>query len=163
LEIRRIVAALSTVVLERLGLGPALKQLAARFQRMHTAEVRVRIAAASRELPMEIQEVIYRVTQEALQNIAKHSQASRVNLSLGGADKSIRLHVTDNGGGFHAETASAQPMSFGLAGMQERAALLGGTLAIRSAPGKGSTITLELPRYLAQGTRNGKDTRIVNR
>jgi signal transduction histidine kinase len=106
--------------------------------------------------------VIYRVAQECLQNIAKHSQATHVNLSLRGSDKNIRLSVSDNGAGFCAETAGSQPMSFGLAGMRERAALLGGTLEVRSAPGKGATVTLQLPRSSAPVTRNGKNSRTLN-
>jgi two-component system sensor histidine kinase NreB len=89
--------------------------------------------------------VIYRVAQESLQNIAKHSQATRVNLSLRAADRYIRLGVSDNGTGFGADMAKTKPMSFGMAGMRERAALLGGTLAVRSAPGKGATVVLRLP------------------
>jgi signal transduction histidine kinase len=111
---------------------------------------------------MPTQEVIYRVAQECLQNIAKHSGATQVNLSLRSADKSIRLSVADNGAGFCAETARNQPMSFGLAGMRERAALLGGTLAVRSAPGEGARITLQLPRSSAPVTRNGKNSRTLD-
>jgi signal transduction histidine kinase len=158
-ELRRIVAALSPAVLERLGLESALRQLTARFRSMHPAEVRIRISVPSAPLPMQIQEVIYRVAQECLQNVAKHSQANHVNLLLKAADKSIRLSVTDNGAGFTAETAGSKPMSFGLAGMRERAALLGGTLEVRSKPGKGTTVALQLPRTSAQVAPNGKNSR----
>jgi signal transduction histidine kinase len=157
-ELRRLVAALSPAVLERLGLESALRQLAARFQKTHPAGLRLRISTAAERLPMPNQEVIYRVAQECLQNIAKHSGATHVNISLHTADKSIRLSVADNGAGFCAETARHQPMSFGLAGMRERAALLGGTLAVRSAPGEGARITLQLPRSSAPVTRNGKNS-----
>jgi signal transduction histidine kinase len=161
-ELRRLVAALSPAVLERLGLKSALRQLAARFRKMHSAGLRLRISTPSEGLPVQTQEVVYRVAQECLQNIAKHSRATQVNISLGTADKSIRLSVADNGAGFCAETARDQPMSFGLAGMRERAALLGGTLAVRSAPGEGARITLQLPRSSAPVTRNGKNSRILN-
>jgi signal transduction histidine kinase len=150
-ELRRIVAALSPAVLERLGLVSALRQLTARFRKVHPGRVRLRISGSSEPLIRENQEVVYRVAQECLQNVAKHSRATSVNLSLHVSDKSIRLSVSDNGTGFHAETARARPTSFGLAGMRERAALLGGTLAIRTAPGKGTVVTLELPRNARTG------------
>jgi signal transduction histidine kinase len=145
-ELRRIVAALSPAVLERLGLRAALRHLATRFQKMHPAKIRVRFSGIWKELAPQSQEVIYRVAQESLQNIAKHSQATRVNLFVQSTDKSIRLSVADNGAGFQKEAALSKPMSFGLAGMRERAALLAGNLAIRSAPGKGVTVVLELPQ-----------------
>ncbi len=162
LELRRIVAALSPAVLERLGLFSALRQLTARFRKVQPGRVRLRISGSSEGLTRENQEVVYRVAQECLQNIAKHSRATGVNLSLHVSDKSIRLSVSDNGTGFHAETARARPTSFGLAGMRERAALLGGTLALRTAPGKGTVVTLELPRATAQVASNGKDSRTLD-
>jgi signal transduction histidine kinase len=161
-ELRRLVAALSPAVLDRLGLKSALRQLAARFRKTHPAGLRLRVSTSCERLPMPTQEVIYRVAQECLQNIAKHSCATQVNISLHSADKSIRLSVADNGAGFSAETARNQPMSFGLAGMRERAALLGGTLAVRSAPGEGARITLQLPRSSAAVTRNGKNSRTLD-
>jgi signal transduction histidine kinase len=161
-ELRRLVAALSPAVLDRLGLQSALRQLGARFRKTHPAGLRLRIATPCEHLPMPTQEVIYRVAQECLQNVAKHSRATQVNISLRAADKSIRLSVADNGAGFCAETAKNQPMSFGLAGMRERAALLGGTLAVRSAPGEGARITLQLPRSSAPVTRNGKNSRTLD-
>jgi signal transduction histidine kinase len=144
-ELRRIVAALSPAVLERLGLTAALRQLTARFRKAHPAAVRVSISGSLPEFPRQIQEVIYRVAQESLQNIAKHSQATRVNLLLQSTDSKVRLSVSDNGAGFASDAALSKPMSFGLAGMRERAALLQGSLAVRSAPGKGVRVVLELP------------------
>jgi signal transduction histidine kinase len=88
--------------------------------------------------------VIYRVAQEALQNAAKHSQATVVRLSVMRADKVIRTRISDNGLGFEVGV-TAKPMSFGLAGMRERAALLGGKLTVRSARNQGTTVILELP------------------
>jgi signal transduction histidine kinase len=160
-EIRRIVAALSPAVLERLGLKAALRQLGARFRRLHPAGLRVRISGGWEALPRQTQDVIYRVSQESLQNIAKHSQATRVNLSLQDADKCIRLSVTDNGAGFSTKAAS-KPMSFGLAGMQERARLLGGKLNVSSQPGKGVAVRLVLPKDSARVVLHGKNTRTFN-
>jgi signal transduction histidine kinase len=108
---------------------------------------------------MPIQQVIYRVAQECLQNAAKHSKATAVNLCLRETDKNIRLSVSDNGAGFSVGAVGSKPFSFGLAGMRERAALLGGTLAIRSSPGKGATISLELPRAATRIETNAQNSR----
>jgi len=161
-ELRRMVAALSPEVLERLGLEAAIRQLAARFSKVHAARLRLRLRMNQVRLPMPVQEVIYRVAQECLHNIARHSRASLVNLSLLAADKNIRLSVRDNGAGFCADQAGRKPGSFGLAGMRERAALVGGTLAVVSQPGKGTCITLELPVPAAPVVSHGKDSRSVD-
>ncbi len=161
-ELRRIIAALSPAVLDRLGMERALRQLGARFQKMHDAKVRMAIAESAGAVSPQVQEVIYRVAQESLQNIAKHSQATHVNLCLRSADEYVRLSVSDDGAGFCAETAVKKPMSFGLAGMRERAALLGGTLVLRSAPGKGTSVILQMPRKSALEAPNGKDSHILN-
>ncbi len=148
-ELRRIVAALSPAVLDRLGFAAALRNLLARFRAMHPAQVRSRIAAP-RGLPRGDEEAIYRVAQEALQNVVKHSGATRVMFALDSDDRRVRLRVADNGAGFQEAIARNKPASFGLAGMRERAALIGGSLAVRSAPGEGAQITLELPRVSAR-------------
>ena len=127
--------------------------MSARFRKQQSADVRLRISPGVGGLSLEAQEVIYRVAKEALQNVFKHSQASSVKLLLSSADKSVKLSIQDNGVGFSPETARGKPLSFGLTGMQERAALLGGTLVLRSSPGKGATVVLELPRASAKGVR----------
>lgn len=161
-ELRRIVAALSPDVLERLGLEAALRHLVARFQKIYSGRVRLSIATSQQPLPRAVAEVIYRVTQECLHNIAKHSQATAVNLQLHSTDKNIELSVIDNGAGFRADQVAGKLSSFGLAGMRQRAKLLGGTLEISSRPGKGARIRLELPRDVARVVGNGKNSRTVN-
>jgi len=143
-EVRRIVSALSPAMLDRLGLETAIRQLVARFRKIHPARLRVRIARLP-DLAAKTQEVLYRAAQELLQNAAKHSRAGAVNLSLIAADKSIRLCVSDNGAGFCAETAWNKPIAFGLSGLRERAAMLGGSVRVRSAPLRGASVTLVLP------------------
>jgi signal transduction histidine kinase len=144
-ELRRIVAALSPAVLERLGLAAAIRQMAVRVGMACGAEVRLRIRGPAARLPLTVQEVVYRIAQEALQNAAKHAHANQINLSLDSTDKRVRLCVADNGAGFAVE--AARPTGFGLRGMRERAGLLGGTLEVRSSPGQGASILLRLPAY----------------
>src|SRR5260370_10865078 len=135
-ELRRAIAALSPAVVERLGLEAALRQLAARFGKQQSAGVHLRISPVIAGLSAESQEVIYRVANEALQNAFKHSQATSVKLLLGMADKKIRLSVQDDGVCFGPETVRGKPLSFGLAGMPERAPRLRGTLVVRGSPGQ---------------------------
>ncbi len=161
-ELRRIVAALSPSVLERLGLAAALRHLAARFRKIHPGQLRLRLAGLPARLPGRVEEIVYRVAQESLQNVAKHSGAGRVMLSLRTSDRNIRLSVADNGAGFGTDVAQSKPASFGLSGMRERAALIGGTLDVRSAPGKGVTVLLELPRASAGMENHVEDSRSVN-
>jgi signal transduction histidine kinase len=161
-ELRRVVAALSPAVLERLGLKVALRRLADRFLKVHACELRMRITGPCGGLSRQQEEAVYRVAQEGLQNCAKHSGATRINLSLRFADKGIRLRITDNGAGFRMDRARDKPMAFGLAGMRERAALMGGTLAIRSAPGKGAAVVLDLPPALGPVKEHVKNTRTAD-
>jgi two-component system sensor histidine kinase UhpB len=161
-EVRRIVAALSPSVLERLGLAAALRQLAARFRKERPGELRLRLGALPESLSRQAEEIVYRVAQESLQNVARHSGASRVMLSLRTSDRNIRLRIADNGAGFCIDAAKKKPMSFGLAGMRERAGLIGGTLDVRSAPGKGVRVLLELPRAPGWMANHVEDSRTVN-
>jgi len=123
----------------------------------------LRIGLPNEPISRPVAEVVYRVTQECLHNIARHSQASAVNLDLHAADKNIELSVCDNGAGFCADQVGGKLKSFGLAGMRERAELLGGTLGVLSRPGQGARIRLKLPLHVAPVVSNGKDSRIVDR
>jgi signal transduction histidine kinase len=144
-EIRRVVAALSPSVLQQLGLAAAIRHLSANFRKLHPIKLHVRLEARCDRLPRALESTIYRVVQECYQNIAKHSQASHVNLSLGATDTVLELNVEDDGIGFEVDPAVAQPKCFGLKGMRERVALWGGRLEIRSSPGHGAKVCVRLP------------------
>jgi len=137
LEMRRLIAALSPAVLEQLGLGAALRQLVNRFRRLNPIRVKLLLGRMGR-LPQHTEIIIYRLVQECFNNVAKHSSASSVNISVSSADGWVRLAVEDNGVGFRVEEALARKDAFGLSGMRERVALLGGRFEIRSHPKSGS-------------------------
>jgi two-component system sensor histidine kinase DegS len=99
-------------------------------------------------LPQQIEVIAYRLLQECFNNIGKHSAATRVNISLISADGKLKLIVEDNGVGFNIEEALAKRESFGMAGMRERVALLGGQFQVESrteGTKRGTKICIELP------------------
>ncbi len=154
LEMRRLIADLSPVVLEQFGLEAALRQLVKRFQSIHRTKVSLNTSGLER-LPSRLEIVAYRIIQECFNNISKHSLASSVNICVSSADGLLRLLVEDNGVGFHVESALAKKESFGLSGIRERVALLGGRFVVESRPlsvkektkGRtgGSSIRIEIP------------------
>jgi len=156
LEMRRLIAALSPAVLEQLGLGAALRQLVNRFRRLHPVRIKLYLARLG-HLPQATEIIVYRLVQECFNNIGKHSGATNVNISVSSADGMVRLSVEDNGVGFNVEEALARRDSFGLSGMRERVALLGGRFEVQSYPkddgnavavkrkGKGTRIAITLP------------------
>jgi signal transduction histidine kinase len=147
LEMRRLIAALSPAVLEQLGLGAALRQLVNRFQRLQTCRVKLQLSKMG-VLPQQLEIISYRLVQECFNNIGKHSSATNVNISLASADGWLRLIVEDNGVGFNVQEALAKRESFGLSGMRERVALLGGEFSVESrmeGTKKGTKISIELP------------------
>jgi signal transduction histidine kinase len=153
LEMRRLIAALSPAVLEQLGLGAALRQLVNRFQRLHPCRVRLQLSKMG-TLPQQLEIISYRLVQECFNNIGKHSAANHVNISLVSADGMLKLTVEDNGVGFNVQEALAKRESFGLSGMRERVALLGGEFHVESrseGAKKGTKISIELP--IAKGTK----------
>jgi signal transduction histidine kinase len=153
-EIRRLIAALSPAVLEQLGLAAAIRQLVTRFRATHPAKVKLHLGRLA-PLPKQTEVIAYRLVQECLNNIAKHSQCQHVILALSSADNRLRLDVEDDGVGFHLEEALNKPGSFGLAGIRERVALLGGKCEVLSRPRgasgtddasvSGTRIRVELP------------------
>ncbi len=143
-EIRRLLADLSPAVLEQLGLAAALRQLVRRFRGTYSIPVRLSLGRLEPHSP-KVETVVYRLLQECLNNIARHSSARRVMVSLGTADQKLELRVRDDGMGFEVAEALAKSGAFGLAGMRERVALLGGTCEVSSRPGRGTTVTIRLP------------------
>ncbi len=154
LEMRRLIAALSPAVLEQLGLGAALKALINRFQRVQpNCEVELKIGRLEHPLPQQTETISYRLVQECFNNIGKHSQATKVNVSLESADGWLKLIVQDNGVGFCIEDAFAKRESFGLSGMRERVALLGGSFQVESQPARPTKKLRPVGKKSASGSR----------
>lgn len=141
--VREITATLRPVELA-MGLAPALKLLAERCSMLTGIQCELHIA--EQELRVEENDAfaLFRIAQEALTNIARHSEADKMSVSLVAVEDEYVLKVSDNGKGFDAD--KTPPGSFGLVGMRERVLMQGGTLRIDSRPGNGTAITVHIPR-----------------
>ncbi len=147
-NLRQLTRRLRPSVLDELGLVPALiahaDECSARFPFVTDVE----ITGQRRRLPSEIETTLYRITQEALTNVAKHAQAARVNVRLCfDENEQVALKVSDDGVGMDVENAmrAAQGKGWGLAGIRERVQLVEGSLDIRSTPGDGTTLDVRVP------------------
>ena len=146
--VRRLSQDLRPAALDRLGLLSALEWLASDVSEYSGIEIKVNVLGNERRLPEEVELVLFRITQEALRNVWRHSQATRAKITVEFDESKTRVTVSDNGKGFKLPQTIgdlARDGKLGLAGMQERARLLGGSLTVQSKPGRGSTITVELP------------------
>jgi signal transduction histidine kinase len=145
-ETRRALQALRASPLEDLGLLLALRELAESTATRAGFTLEVDLPAALTSLPPDVEQTIYRVTQEALQNAAKYAGAQRVSLALEQRPQDLTLRVTDDGAGFDPQTLNGQPPEhLGLRGMRERAEVAGGSLEINSQPGRGTVVVLQVP------------------
>jgi len=150
-ELQRIISDLRPAHLDDLGLAAAMRWYGGRLQELTSLTVHVDIAGQERPLDEAVRITIFRIIQEALNNIIKHAQASYVDVSLAFEEDSARIRVRDNGSGFDPEVvrlARSGRTSLGLAGMEERAALLGGTVSIQSRPGYGTEVEAVIPYHL---------------
>jgi len=142
-ELRSLVFELRPPDLERDGLAGALRKHVELVRRLQQREIELEVEAdpapeADRDLD------VLRIAQEALQNALRHADARRVAVRLRGEDERLLLEVDDDGVGFEPELAGLRSRRLGLTSMEERAQRLGATLRIRSAPGAGTTVRLEL-------------------
>ena len=144
---KRIMHNLRPAILEQ-GLVAALHWLAARFEKRTGIECQLRLPANAPELPAGVPLVAYRTAQEALTNISKHAQATRVRLDLALAGGVLSLEISDNGRGLGADDL-AKARSFGIRGLHERAGTLGGWIELSSGPG-GTTMMLSVPLSSAE-------------
>ena len=146
--VRALSKALRPPMLEEFGLLTALKGLVDELSEQQQLAARFGVEGAPRRLTPDTEITMYRVAQEALSNIRKHSEASECSLVMRYSPKKVVLEISDNGRGFVLpELANnlAYSGKLGLAGMQERAKLIGGKLTIKSHPGKGTMVQMEVP------------------
>jgi NarL family two-component system sensor histidine kinase LiaS len=144
LDLRSLLLELRPSSVMQRGLSEALNALCDEWQTAYHLLVECSLMLTGKYIPAAIEDVLYRVAQEALNNVAKHAKAKSVQLSAVEGQRQITLSVTDDGQGF-ADTMSRANGKFGLISMQERARSVGGSLVIESDTSRGTTIRLTLP------------------
>jgi len=145
-NLRRMVSGLHTAALDELGLNAAVTRHVHQFSELHGLPVTLQVVGVKPDgLPPLVQNTVYRVLQEALTNIAKHSRARAARVRLSWRKAMVELQVKDNGVGIRQHSRVAPGRGLGLKGMRERAALLGGVIEIDSTPSEGTTINCRIP------------------
>jgi signal transduction histidine kinase len=147
-EMRALIFELRPEALQEEGIIAALEKQAAALRARYGIEVVASLGEIG-GVPLETEEALYRIAQEAMHNTVKHARATRVDLTLSRDFARILLEIVDNGRGF--DTSGNFPGHLGLQTMRERAERLGGTFALTSAPGQGSRITVSVPVVHAAG------------
>jgi signal transduction histidine kinase len=155
--IRRIIARLSPLVLQELGMVAAIRKEAKDLAKTTGVKTRVLVADDVGRLAPEIETAIYRVVQEALHNIAKHAQAKAAGVQVTRDGDNVRVLVEDDGVGITGASTGPQRRTFGLAGMRERISALRGTIRVHSRKGQGTRITVNVP-----APRNAEEPELVS-
>jgi PAS domain S-box-containing protein len=154
----RFVQDLRPSLLDDLGLIPALRSLARGLQESDGIGVDLKVLGGERRFSPDVELLLFRIVQEALNNTRRHAQASEAQVVVEFAEDRTKVTITDNGRGFELPgrlddfTRSGK---LGLAGMQERAQLLCGTLEVKSTPGKGTTVMVEMPSQITLNSFSG--------
>jgi signal transduction histidine kinase len=141
---------LHPALLEDLGLADALKAECERFTRHESIPVEIKLDELPAAIPHETGLCLFRITQEALRNVARHARAGSVKVSMRCLDGGLQLAVADTGVGFEPAQERDRP-SLGLASMRERVRLVGGELDVESSPGHGTTIVAWVTLGKAEG------------
>ena len=147
-DLRRISVDLRPGVLDNMGLVPALKWLTERTKEQHNISVQLITRGLETSIAPSMEVTIFRIVQEALQNIVRHSKANEATITLVAEAASLRITVQDNGQGFVPPTKYADLVTqdkLGLVGMHERVRSLNGIFEIHSEPGQGTLLFFEIP------------------
>jgi signal transduction histidine kinase len=140
-QVRWLIRGLRPVVLEDLGLVAAVENLVADTKNRTEVEIGWSHQVAFSRLPQPLEMAIFRIIQEALRNALRHSGTERVEIALNQVEGTVAAKIQDWGCGF--DSAQSAPNHFGLEGMRERARMMGGTISVQSATGKGTLVTAE--------------------
>lgn len=147
-DLRRVIAALRPGVLDKLGLVPALGWISDHTLQPLGIAVTLQADGQENRLPSEVETVLFRIAQEAMNNVARHSQAKRLAIRLEQSAERVEMVLADDGLGWDRARASlpADPgRGLGLAGMRERACLVGGQVWLESKPGEGTAVRVVIP------------------
>lgn len=147
-RVRRFSQDLRPSILDDLGLLPALEELTADLNHQTGLQAEFQALGAKRRLSSEVELTLFRIAQEALNNVRKHARATRVVLTVEFINGAVQMTVQDNGKGFIPPKLTEHLVAvgkLGLLGMYERARLIGGTLTVESVPGQGSRVIVKVP------------------
>jgi signal transduction histidine kinase len=159
-EIHRMSYDLHPSKLVHLGLVSSVKSLCNELHASHGLKIKLTQENVPADLPQDTALCLYRIVQECLNNVVRHSGALEAEVQLRGTDKEIRLHVSDSGTGFNTESPKIKK-GLGLLSMKERLRLVGGHISIESSPSRGTRIDARVPLRRASGdsashSSNGK-------
>jgi len=143
-SVRDLSHQLHPAILEHSDLATALAATSAEFSSASGVNVSFQASGSFKEVPQAVALCVYRITQEALQNVAKHAAAAEASVHLDSTGDGVRLTVSDRGVGFHPDHARASG-GLGLLSMRERVRLVRGVLSVESQPNRGTTLTVEIP------------------
>jgi two-component system sensor histidine kinase UhpB len=156
-RVRELSLDLRPAMLDSLGLLPTLLWRFENYTSQTGIQVEFHHTGLDQRFAPEVETGAYRIVQEALTNVARHAAVPIVRVQVMAADTMLHMYIIDEGAGFEADEAIAAGLSTGLAGMRERATLLGGVLHISSIPGAGTTIEVELPLSPMEEGESGRD------
>jgi two-component system sensor histidine kinase UhpB len=145
-EIRQVSHDLHPALLQHAGLGTALSAICAQFQKLHSTAVTYRIGDEVGAVDSDIALCLYRVTQEALRNVAKHAEAQQVWVTLTRDGEIVQLSIADDGKGFDLTGTRATGAGLGLVSIDERVRLLGGRVDIETQSGGGTRVEVKIPQ-----------------
>jgi len=150
-ELQRMVSGLHPPQLDDLGLLAALRWYTSDISNRFGININIVHQGGKPMLTSDVRAVVFRIAQEAITNVVRHAEASKIDIQLDYSEDNIYLRVEDNGQGFNTDTVlkkkPGKPTAWGLLGMVERASLVGGTCNIFSHPGKGTLIEVNVPVF----------------
>lgn len=160
-DVRKIIFDLRPMVLDDLGLIPALKRYISEVQEKNSLLVDFRVLGSQERMSGILEIAIFRVIQEALNNVIKHSGARMVDISLEQVPGQVNLRIKDDGCGFNADEAlsGSNKDNYGLIGIRERIQLLEGSFKLITAPGKGTDLKVKIPLKSPEKQRSRKNDR----
>jgi signal transduction histidine kinase len=148
-SVRRISSGLRPEVLDEIGLAAALDWQAREFQRRTGIRCHVNISTRFTDPDKDRSTALFRVFQELLTNVARHANATRVNVSLSAGDAALALNVEDNGRGIREDEIEGR-RSLGVLGLRERVLAFGGSIDIKGEEGKGTRVSVSIPIAVQQ-------------
>ncbi|HEX7594310.1 MAG TPA: ATP-binding protein, partial [Anaerolineae bacterium] len=146
--LRQYISDLRPSVLDDMGLVSAVRWFARQYSERAGIEIDVDVIGTKRRLPSRVETVLFRIAQEGLNNIVRHAHATRARLQFEFSETCVTFAIEDNGSGFVVDQvlgAHLERRAWGLLGVQERVALVGGKFKIDSAPGGGTKLIVEIP------------------